>query len=116
VPRTLIDPVTQEDLRNAIPRVLEGWASQILDDPARIAGQGHQSYTVLSLCRILYTLHFGTVVSKPVATQWAREMLGSQWAPLIDRAWIGRQHPERAAAAAADIIATLALIRESQRL
>jgi hypothetical protein len=108
-PRTLIDKVTPGDLRNAMPQVLDRWASPILDDPARIATQGYQSYTVLSLCRILYTLEFGAVVSKQVAARWAGQTLGQ--APLIDRAWIGRQHPERAAAAE-DIDGTLALIRE----
>lgn len=113
-PRTLVDPVTPEDLRRAMRRVLEGWASQILDDPARIDSQGYQSYTVLSLCRILYTLQFGAVVSKPIAAEWASETFGQRWAPLIGRAWTGRQHPERAAAAA-DIDGTLTLIRESLR-
>jgi hypothetical protein len=113
-PRTLIDPVTPQDLRNAMPRVLEGLASQILDDPARIDSQGYQSYTVLSLCRMLYTLEFGAVVSKPLAAEWARKTLGHGWAPLIDRAWRGRQHPERAASPE-DVSATLELIRESLR-
>jgi hypothetical protein len=113
-PRTLIDPVTPEDLRDAMPRVLEGLGSQILDDPARIDRQGYQSYTVLSLCRMLYTLELGTVVSKPIAAKWARETLGSRWAPLIDRAWKGRQDPDRAASSE-DISGTLALIRESLR-
>jgi hypothetical protein len=109
-PRTLINEVTPGDLRAAMPRVLNGWASRILQDPAQIERRGYQSYTVLSLCRILYTLQFGAVVSKPVAAKWARETLGH--APLIDRAWIGRQHPDLAAAPD-DIDGTLALIRES---
>ena len=109
-PRTLLNEVTPEDLRHAMPRVLDEWASRILDDPALIASQGYQSYTVLSLCRILYTLQYGAVVSKPVAAKWARETLCH--APLIDRAWIGRQYPERAATPD-DIEGTLVLIRES---
>lgn len=111
-PRTMIDKVTPGDLRKAMPRVLDGWAARILDDPALIATQGYQSYTVLSLCRILYTLEFGAVVSKQVAAEWGRRTLGQ--ALLIDRAWIGRQHPERAAASE-DIDGTLALVRESLR-
>jgi hypothetical protein len=111
-PRTLLDEVTPEDLRNAMPRVLNELASRILDDPGQIARQGYQSYTVLSVCRILYTLQFGAVVSKPVAAKWARETLG--YAQLINRAWIGRQHPERAATTE-DIDGTLALIRQSLR-
>ncbi len=108
-PRTLTDKVTPGDLRNAMPRVLDEWASRILDDPARIATQGYQSYTVLSLCRILYTFEFGAVVSKQVAARWARRTLSE--AQLIDRAWIGRQHPERAAVAE-DVEGTLGLIRQ----
>ena len=111
-PRTLIDPVSPEDLRNAMRRVLEGWPSGILDDPARIRAHGYQSYTVLSMCRILYTHQTGSVVSKPVAAKWGRETLGDRWATLIDRAWIRRQHPELTASSE-DIDGTLALIRES---
>lgn len=109
-PQTLIDAVTPAELRNAMPRVLDGWASRILTDPAQIESQGYQSYTVLSLCRILYTLQFGAVVSKPVAARWARETLGR--ASLIDRALIGRQHPEQAASSH-DIDETLTMIQES---
>jgi Domain of unknown function (DUF4111)/Nucleotidyltransferase domain len=109
-PRTLLDEVTPDDLRRAMPRLLNELASRIRDDPAQIARQGYQSYTVLSVCRILYTLQFGAVVSKPVAAKWARETLG--YAPLIDRALIGRQHPERAATTE-DIDGTRALIRDS---
>ena len=109
-PRTLIDEVTPGHLRDAMPRVLDRWASRILDNPALIEPLGYQSYTVLSMCRILYTMQFGAVVSKPVAAQWARETLGH--ASLIDRARIGRQHPQRAAASE-DIEETLVLIRES---
>ncbi len=56
-PQTLIDPVSPDDLRQAMLAVLYGWAAQILDDPAQIKNRGGQTYTVLSLCRILYTLH-----------------------------------------------------------
>jgi hypothetical protein len=109
-PRTLIDEVTPAHLRDAMPQVLDRWASRILDEPALIERQGYQSYTVLTLCRMLYTLQFGAVVSKPAAAEWARETLGHP--SLIDRAPFGRQQPERAAPSA-DIEETLALIRES---
>lgn len=45
------------------------------------------------MCRILYSLHYGTVASKPRAARWAKETLGEPWVPLIERAWIGRQNP-----------------------
>jgi len=92
-PQTLIDPVLPHDLRQAMLAILKGWALQILEDPAQIKHRGGQSYTVLSICRILYTLQYGTVVSKPVAAHWAQETLDNQWTPLIERTWTGRHNP-----------------------
>lgn len=110
-PRTLIDPVTPEDLQNAMRGVLRGWATRILDDPGLLDRRGYQAYAVLSLCRILYTLRFGDVASKPAAARWARETLGPRWTPVIERAWTGRRHPDRMATVR-DVHGTLALIRE----
>jgi predicted nucleotidyltransferase len=93
-PRSLIAPVTPHALRQAMHRILDQWAARIFGDPSRMRTRGYQSFTVLSLCRILYTLDTGRVVSKPVAAQWAKDALGGPWAALIDRAWIGRQHPD----------------------
>ena len=109
-PQTLIDPVLADDLRQAMLSLLHGWATQILDNPNKINSRGYQSYVVLSLCRILYTLQFGDVVSKPFAAQWAKETLGGPWASLIERAWIGRHYPQLAAERD-DINGTLDFIR-----
>ena len=110
VPQALIDPVSPDDLRQVMLSLLHGWATQILNDPNKISSRGYQSYVVLSLCRILYTLQFGDVVSKPVAAGWAKETLDDPWVSLIDRAWIGRHHPQLAAEAD-DINGTLDFIR-----
>ena len=93
-PKTLIDPVSPDDLRRAMVPTLHGWATQILDYPNEMNSRGYQSYTVLSLCRILYTLQLGDVVSKPKAASWAKETVGEKWKGLIDRAWIGRHNPQ----------------------
>ena len=118
-PQTLIDPVSANDLRQAMLVILKGWASQILDDPAQIKHRGGQSYTVLSLCRILYTLQYGTVVSKHVAARWAQEALDSEWTPLIERTWAGRHNPGLEASPD-DVEGTLEFIRyaleQSQQL
>ena len=107
--RTLIDPVSPDALRQAMVPVLQGWAKQILNNPNEIARRGYQSYTVLSICRILYTLQFGDIVSKPKAASWAKETLGEKWGALIDRTWIGRHNPGLFASAE-DINQTLDLI------
>jgi hypothetical protein len=90
---TLVSPVAPEDLRQASNAILEGWAATLLEHPAEIASQGYQSYTVLTLCRILYTLENAAVASKPDAALWAQGTLGQPWAALIELAWAGRHKP-----------------------
>lgn len=93
-PQTLIDPVSPEDLRRAMLEPLHDWANPMLEDPAPLQFRGYQSYVVLTLCRILYTLGTGRVATKPVAARWALANLDARWAPLIERAWEGRHNPE----------------------
>ncbi len=109
-PHTLIDPVAPDDLRQAMLEIAPGWAAAILANPTQLHRRGYQSYIVLTLCRMLYTLHAGTVVSKPVAARWAQEALGQRWAPLIERTWVGRHDPE-SEASPEDVGGTLALLR-----
>jgi hypothetical protein len=92
--QTWIDPISPDDLRRAMLPALDGWATSILHHPDQIVRQGYQSYTVLSLCRILYTLEFGDVVSKRKAASWFQETHDRKWQALIDQAWIGRHHPQ----------------------
>ena len=108
-PQTLLDPVSPDDLRQAMLAILRGWWAPMLDDPAHLKRRGYQSYAVLSMCRVLYTLQYGTVVSKPVAARWAQETLEERWMPLIERALAGRQNPEFEAPTK-DLSETLALI------
>ena len=109
-PQTLIDPVSSDALRQVMVPLLQGWATQILNNPNEIARQGYQSYTVLSICRILYTLQFGDIVSKPQAARWVKETLDEKWSTLIDKTWIGRHNPSLFASAE-DIKQTLDLIK-----
>ncbi|HEU5102823.1 MAG TPA: aminoglycoside adenylyltransferase domain-containing protein [Roseiflexaceae bacterium] len=111
--RSLIDPIAPADLRQAMLSVLAGWAARILDQPARIAThRGSQSYIVLSLCRVLYTLDSGAVVSKQAAANWAKESLDARWVPLIERALAGRHDPT-SAVPPEDIDETLEFVRYS---
>ncbi|MBN1260675.1 MAG: DUF4111 domain-containing protein, partial [Anaerolineae bacterium] len=85
--------VSPDDLRQAMQDILQTWATPLLDDPEALQQRGGQSYTVLTLCRILYTLSYGTVASKREAARWAQAMLDPRWHPLIERTWEGRRHP-----------------------
>jgi hypothetical protein len=93
-PQTLIDPVQPNDLRRAALGILREWWSPQLHDPARLHSSEYQAYAILTMCRALYTLQHGTVVSKPVAARWAQEALGEPWAALIERALAWRHNTE----------------------
>lgn len=86
-PKTLIDSISPNDLRRAVQGLLlEWWAPQV-QDPYRLQRSEYQAYAVLTMCRALYTLEHGTIVSKPVAARWAVSAPGvGQWAALIERA------------------------------
>jgi predicted nucleotidyltransferase len=92
-PQSLIDPVLPRQLQQAMLTILPGWAAPILQDPDPIKYRGGQSYIVLTICRVLYTLQHGAVASKPAAARWAQETLDERWAPLIERTWSGRHNP-----------------------
>jgi hypothetical protein len=92
-PRTLIDPVTPRHLRRAMRTLVPRWVKPFLEDPAPLQARGYQSFIVLSLCRVLYTLDTGAVGSKRVAAEWALASLGATWTRLIESALAGRHHP-----------------------
>ena len=111
-PHTLIDPVSPANVQQAMLSMLPEWAARLLQNPAQLEQRGYQSYVILTLCRVRYTLHTGTVVSKHVAARWAQEALDTRWQTLIERAVAGRHDPD-CAASAADVNGTLELIRDT---
>jgi predicted nucleotidyltransferase len=50
-----------------------------------------QSFAVLTYCRMLHTLHRGTVQSKKAGMQWAKQFIDPKWVKLIDQAWHERE-------------------------
>lgn len=46
-----------------------------------------QSFAVLTYCRMLHTLHTGTVQSKKAGVKWARQFVEPKWVNIIDQAW-----------------------------
>lgn len=58
----------------------------MLRNQDKLRDPGYQVYAVLTMCRILYTLKHGAVVSKSTAAAWARQTLPRQTGELIQRA------------------------------
>jgi hypothetical protein len=69
----------------------EWWAPMLQDPDPRLHGGEYQAYAVLTMCRALYTLRHGDVVSKTAAARWAQEALGQPWEGLIERALAWRR-------------------------
>ncbi len=97
-------------MKQATLATLQKSVAPLLEQPAQIKYSGLQSCTVLTLCRTLYTLEYGAVVSKKVSASWAQETLGEPWVSLIERAWVGRHNPQ-AKVQPVDMNGTLDFIR-----
>jgi len=107
-PSSFIDPVSPHELRRAVYEALGNFWQQQLAGPASewLRPRDYQAFAVLTMCRALYTLSRGDIVSKPAAAAWALQTLDTSWRPLIERALIWRyQHDNN------DLTETLAFIR-----
>ncbi len=85
-PAALIDTVEPRAVRDAVLDLLNGWWASFDRDSSKLEHTGYQAYAVLTMCRALYALEHGAIVSKPSAARWALRALGECWRPLIERA------------------------------
>jgi hypothetical protein len=86
-PKTLIDYVGPDDLRQGVLDLLWWWEKQVADTML-IRQSPYQAFAVLSMCRVLYTMEHGTIVTKPSAARWALAILEERWVTLINRVLI----------------------------
>jgi hypothetical protein len=100
-PRTLMDPVTQADIREAARAELairiDDWANEWKDgvNPAPwIEKLGAQSFEVVTVCRALMTIEHGNLPSKPQAFEWALANLPEEWQPLVQ--WAQEHRDDKA--------------------
>lgn len=108
-PRELVGPISPDELRQATAELVRIWWEPMTANPARLGSPGYRAYAVLTMCRVLYTLAHGTVVSKPTAARWARAGVAQPWADLINCALNGSM------AVNDSLTATLALISFTAR-
>jgi hypothetical protein len=92
-PKTLVDPIPVEALRQEIMDTIRNWGREILAEAERFNNRFYQTFIVLSYCRMLHDLRTGVPGSKRAGAQWAKATLDPSWAGLIDRAWDGRPNP-----------------------
>ncbi len=81
--KELMQPINMVDLQKASARDLfKEWEPKI-NDPEWLKNSHYQSYLVLNLCRILYTVVAGKLGSKRVSCEWVKNQY-PQWKNLIE--------------------------------
>lgn len=82
-PKTLIAPISQQELKDAVKSIIcNSWVKHI-NGADWMRPHKYQSFTVLTMCRALFAIEYGEIVSKPKAAQWAEKTLDKQWKSLI---------------------------------
>jgi len=84
--KPMIDPVSADNLREAVRGSLREWWSPPFQSPERFENSEYRVYAILTMCRSLYVLENGRIASKPEATRWAQSALGKPWVGLIEEA------------------------------
>ena len=94
--RPLIRPVQPDELRGAVRGFVREWWAPMLEKSERLHDREYQAYAILTFCRVLYTLHYGEIGSKPVSAHWAAQALGPHWQAVIARAlaWPDAPQPD----------------------
>lgn len=83
---TLINPVDILDVQKAcIQDLIQEWKPKITDKDY-LQNSHYQSYVVLNLCRILYTVILGATASKKTSAAWVKNKFSPQWIHLIQTA------------------------------
>jgi predicted nucleotidyltransferase len=94
-PETILPEIPLHELRNEIKVAMldvKQFFEDEIDRPLSFFNSRFgQSFTVLTYCRMLHTLHTGTVQSKKAGMHWAKQAVEQKWANLIEQAWQERE-------------------------
>ncbi|HSG45444.1 MAG TPA: nucleotidyltransferase domain-containing protein [Anaerolineales bacterium] len=95
-PKTLIEYVTPDDIRDAVRGILSEWWFPMLKNPTWLKEHNshYRGFAVITMCRALHALKHGIIISKPKAVQWARKKVNSLNQDLIDRSVATSQHKD----------------------
>jgi len=84
--QTIIDPVGTEELKDAVLTLLRDVWQPWQNNSDLFLNDEYQPFVVLTMCRSLYTLKHGTVVSKRCSAEWVVANSDTKWTKLIERA------------------------------
>ena len=84
--KELISPIDIIEVQKACVRDLfQEWEPKITDFEW-LDNSHYQSYLIMNLCRILYTVMTGKIASKKISAEWVKNKFGLRWRNLIDTA------------------------------
>lgn len=84
--RKIIKPIDILEVQYACVRDLfQEWEPK-LNDIEWLGNSHYQSYLVLNLCRILYTVICGSTASKKTSAEWVKKNMSPEWINLIEAA------------------------------
>ena len=94
-PQTILQPIPLNEMfreiKTTMLQVLKLFQDEI-DRPLSFWNSRFgQSFAVLTYCRMLHTLHTGTVQSKKAGMKWAKQFVEPKWVRIIDQAWKERE-------------------------
>lgn len=94
-PKTLMDPVPlrtlQFDVIIVMDQLSNGFQNELLQPLGFYNSVFGQSFVILTICRILFTISSGKIESKKSGVMWAMETLDRRWRNLIKQAWLERE-------------------------
>jgi len=90
-PKTLIRPITPNDLRREIKEFHVGWIPGFIANPDPWKNRFYQVFFVLHFSRALQDLEEGRITSKKEGIEWAKKNLDPTWHDLIDYSWNERK-------------------------
>ena len=94
-PETLLPPIPIDELRGEVKAsmyiILQFFEESLVQPLNFFNSQFGQSFTVLTCCRILHTLHTGEVQSKKAGAIWSKQFVDPAWREFVDRAWTDRE-------------------------
>ncbi len=84
--KKLISPIDIVEVQKACIRDLrQEWEPKIIDYEW-LSNSHYQSYLVMNLCRILYTVMQGATATKAASAAWVKKEFGTKWRHLIETA------------------------------
>jgi len=94
-PENIMQPIPTDglakEMKMAMHQEMQGFEKELHSSRNFWNSRFGQSFFVLTYCRMLQTLHTGTVQSKKAAAEWAKQFVDQKWVTLIDQAWQERE-------------------------